>query len=372
MDFNLNETEQAVSDLAMQILGDKVDHERLKEIETSVDGGGNWFAADEWALMADAGLIGIALPEAHGGGGLSIIEAGLVCEAVGRHVAPVPALPTMLAAMTIAEFADDALAGEILPGVCDGSRILTVATAEHLREDLARPGVTADAAGALTGVKSVVEYASQATHAIVNALGADGPGLYLVDPNGPGVTAETGTSTRKETVFELTFAGAPATLLAAGEGPIRWFEARYLALVCATQLGVVEGQLRLTAQYTSEREQFGRPVATFQAVTQRLADCFIQVEGLRLQTQSALWRIANEVDPWEDLRVAKWFGSEGAHFVAHGAQHMHGGIGVDVDYPLHRYTLWNKHLEVTLGAASQQLRALGATLAAGPATATGV
>ncbi|MEZ5245813.1 MAG: acyl-CoA dehydrogenase family protein [Acidimicrobiales bacterium] len=363
MDFNLNETEQAVSDLAMQILGDKIDHERLKQIEAT----DQWFAAEEWALMADAGLTGIALPEAHGGGGLGIIEAGLVCEAVGRHVAPVPALPTMLAALTIAEFGDDALAGELLPGVCDGSRILTVATAEHLREDLARPGVVAAADGSLTGVKSVVEFASQATHAVVNALGPDGPGLYLVDPHGSGVTSQTGISTRKETVHELTFAAAPSTLLASGEAAIRWFEARYLALVCATQLGVVEGQLRLTAQYTSEREQFGRPIATFQAVTQRLADCFIQVEGLRLQTQSALWRIANGIDPWEDLRIAKWFGSEGAHFVAHGAQHMHGGIGVDVDYPLHRYTLWNKHLEVTLGAASQQLRAIGATLAATPA-----
>ena len=119
----------------------------------------------------------------------------------------------------------------------------------------------------------------------------------------------------------------------------------------------------MTADYTTEREQFGRPIATFQAVTQRLADCFIQVEGLRLQTQSALWRLANGVDAWEDLRIAKWFGSEGAHFVAHGAQHMHGGIGVDVDYPLHRYTLWNRHLEVTLGASSRQLRAIGAQLA---------
>lgn len=359
MDFNLNEQEQAVSDLAMQILGDKIDHERLKEIEA----GDEWFARDEWALMADAGLVGIALPEAHGGGGLGIIEAGLVCEAVGRHVAPVPALPTMLAAMTLAAFADDALAAELLPGVCDGSRVLTVATAEHLREDLARPGATADANGALTGTKSVVEFAAQSSHAVVTAMGPDEPGLYLVELDGAGVTAEAGTTSRKEPVHELTFSAAPTTLLATGEPAIRWFEARYLALVCATQLGVVEGQLRLTAQYTSEREQFGRPIATFQAVTQRLADCFIQVEGLRLQTQSALWRIANEVDPWEDLRIAKWFGSEGAHFVAHGAQHMHGGIGVDVDYPLHRYTLWNKHLEVTLGAANQQLRAIGAELA---------
>jgi acyl-CoA dehydrogenase len=372
MDFNLNEQEQAVSDLAMQILADKVDHDRLKAIEADLDNGGEWFAKAEWELLAEAGLIGIALPEAHGGGGLGIVEAGLVCEAVGRHVAPVPALPTMLAAMTIAEFADNALAAELLPGVCDGSRILTVATAEHLREDLARPGVTADVDGALTGVKSVVEFAAQSSHAVVTATGADGPGLYLVDPNGGGVSAEVGTTSRREPVHELTFSAAPATLLAAGETAIRRFEARYLALVCATQLGVVEGQLRLTAQYTSEREQFGRPVATFQAVTQRLADCFIQVEGLRLQTQSALWRIANGVDPWEDLRIAKWFGSEGAHFVAHGAQHMHGGIGVDVDYPLHRFTLWNKHLEVTLGAANQQLRAIGAALATTLAGATEV
>lgn len=360
MDFNLDEQEQAVSDLANQILGDKVDHDRLKEIEAS----DAWFAAAEWSLLAEAGLTGIALPEAHGGGGLGIIEAGLVCEAVGRHVAPVPMLPTTLAAMVVAEFGDDALAAQLLPGVCDGSRVLTVAVAESLREDLAKPGLTAAADGSLTGTKSVVEFAAHASHVVANAIGPDGVGLYLVDLTATGIDAVTGMSTRKEPVDELTFTGTPATLLAAGEAAVRWFEARYLALVCATQLGVVEGQLRLTAGYASEREQFGRPIATFQAVTQRLADCFIQVEGLRLQTQSALWRIANEHDPWEDLRIAKWFGSEGAHFVAHGAQHMHGGIGVDVDYPLHRFTLWNKHLEVTLGAANQQLRTIGAALAA--------
>ncbi|MDG2028654.1 MAG: acyl-CoA/acyl-ACP dehydrogenase [Acidimicrobiales bacterium] len=359
MDFNLNEREQAVSDLANQILGDKVDHDRLKEIEA----GDDWFAATEWTLLADAGLTGIALPEAHGGGGLGIIEAGLVCEAVGHHVAPVPMLPTTVAALAVAEFGDAATAAELLPGVCDGSRVLTVAMIEHLREDLAKPGLVAGDDGALTGTKSVVEFAQQATHAVVNAIGPDGVGLYLVELGGDGVSIEMGVSTRKEPVAELAFTDAPATLLATGEGPVRWLEARYLGLVCATQLGVVEGQLRLTASYASEREQFGRPIATFQAVTQRLADCFIQIEGLRLQTQSALWRIANEADPWEDLRIAKWFGSEGAHFVAHGAQHMHGGIGVDVDYPLHRFTLWNKHLEVTLGAGNQQLRTIGAALA---------
>ena len=187
--------------------------------------------------------------------------------------------------------------------------------------------------------------------------------MLLIDPNGEGTSIEAGTSSRKETVHRLTLDNTPGVRLAAGDDAVRWFEARYLALVCATQLGVVERQLRMTAEYTSSREQFGRPIATFQAVTHRLADCYIQVEAIRLQTQSALWRLANDVDAWEDLRIAKWFGSEGAHFVANGAQHMHGGIGVDVDYPLHRYTLWNKHLEVTLGAGTRQLRALGAQLA---------
>lgn len=364
MDFNLNETEQAIADLAEQILADRVTHDRLKEIEAADE----WFADAEWTLLADAGLVGIALPGAHGGGGLGMVEAGLVSQAVGRHVAPVPMLPTTLAALVVAEFGDDELRADLLPGVADGTRVLTVATAEHLRDDPARPGTTATAEGEgwrLDGVKAVVEFCSRATHAVVTAAGPDGPGVWLVDPSGPGAATVAGVTSRLETVHELTLSGSPATLLAFGEDAVRWLEARHLALVCATQLGVVERQLAMTAEYVSTREQFGRPIATFQAVTQRMADCFIQVEGLRLQTQSALWRLDNDIDAWEDLRIAKWFGSEGAHFVAHGAQHMHGGIGVDVDYPLHRYTLWNKHLEVTLGAGSRQLRALGARLAAG-------
>ena len=364
MDFHLNETERAVADLADQILADRVTHERLKEIEA----GDEWFAEAEWALLADAGLVGIALPETYGGGGTGMIETGLVCQAVGRHVAPVPLLPTVVAALAVAEFGDDDTRQGILPAVARGELVLTVATAEHLREDLARPGTTAAADGdgwRLVGTKDVVEFCDRAGHAVVTATGPDGPGLWLVDPSGPGTSRTAGTTSRLETVHQLTLDGAPAALLAAGEDAVRWLEARHLALVCATQLGVVERQLAMTAEYVSTREQFGRPIATFQAVTQRMADCFIQVEGLRLQTQSALWRLDNGVDAWEDLRIAKWFGSEGAHIVAHGAQHMHGGIGVDVDYPLHRYTLWNRHLEVTLGAGTRQLRALGALLADG-------
>ena len=126
---------------------------------------------------------------------------------------------------------------------------------------------------------------------------------------------------------------------------------------------MTERALAITAEYTSTRQQFGRPIATFQAVGQRLADQFVNVGGIRLATLSAAWRLANGVDAAEDLLVAKWWASERATDVAHATQHCHGGMGVATDYPLHRYTLWNKHLATSLGAGTQSLRDLGTLLA---------
>ena len=142
-----------------------------------------------------------------------------------------------------------------------------------------------------------------------------------------------------------------------------WLVDHLLMGICATQLGVTEQALRMTAGYTSEREQFGRPLATFQAVTQRLADQFVNVGGIRLATLSAAWRLAQGLDAREDLLIAKWWASERATEVAHATQHCHGGMGVAKDYPLHRYTLWNKHLTTSLGAGTQSLRSLGGLLA---------
>ncbi|MBC8363397.1 MAG: hypothetical protein H8E59_00165 [Actinobacteria bacterium] len=217
---------------------------------------------------------------------------------------------------------------------------------------------------ALQGGKSVVEGADLAGHAVVTAVGVDGRGLFLVALSGGGITRPFGRSTRLEPVWRLDFDGAPVeALVGDGPGQVHWLVDHLLMAICATQLGVTEQALRLTAEYTSEREQFGRPLATFQAVTQRLADQFVNVGGIRLATLSAAWRLAQGLDAREDLLIAKWWASERATEVAHATQHCHGGMGVARDYPLHRYTLWNKHLTTSLGAGTRSLRALGSLLA---------
>ena len=132
------------------------------------------------------------------------------------------------------------------------------------------------------------------------------------------------------------------------------------------QTGVCEEALAITAKYVSEREQFGSKLGTFQAVGQRVADAYIDTEAIRLTAIQAIWRLSEGLDASDELMTAKFWAADGAQRVVHAAQHLHGGIGVDLDYPIHRYFRWAKVLELTLGGATPSLRRLGASLAAQP------
>jgi acyl-CoA dehydrogenase len=134
--------------------------------------------------------------------------------------------------------------------------------------------------------------------------------------------------------------------------------------LCAQQLGVVGRALELTAAYTKERIQFDRPIATFQAVGQRAADAYIDVEAVRLTLWQAAWRLAEGLPAATEVEVAKFWAAEAGHRVAHTAVHLHGGTGVDIDYPLHRYFIAAKALEFALGGSTDQLLRIGASLAA--------
>ena len=366
MDFAPNEEQQAVADLARQILVDRVDPDRLSTIEER----GEWFDRETYAALADAGLLGVGLAEDVGGAGQGLVEVAQLVEAQGESVAPLPLLPTGLAAMAIDHFGDDDLRRRWLPGVVDGSTVLSVALQEYLDDDLTAPTTKAVPDGdgwRLDGTKVCVEFAEQAERILVGASTDDGPAVFLVDPKADGVTLVSGTSTREEPVHEMVMSSVAADAVlgepSSDAAVLRWIVDRAVALVCATQVGVVERALRLTAEYTSEREQFGRKIATFQAVTQREADAYIGVAAIRLCAYQAVWRLSEDLPSEEELAIAKWYASDAAQQVAHATQHLHGGIGVDVDYPLHRYTLWNKHLETSLGAGTSQLRKLGALLA---------
>ena len=369
MDFTLDEQQQAVADLAEQIFTDALapdlQTERLRVVEATDD----WFDRDLWQVLADAGLLGIALGADMGGAGLDAVALALLLRAQGAHVAPMPLLPSAVASLVVDRHGDDTQRQTLLPGVVAGTTILTVAIQELLDDRLDEPSCSfmiessgGCQTGRLTGRKVVVEHLSTADYLLVTASTADGPRVILVNRSSEGIAAQTGPSTRLQPLSDLTFTDAPGQVVG-GPAAVTALLDHLRMGVCATQLGVTERALALTAEYTSTREQFGRPIATFQAVGQRLADQFVNVGGIRLATLSAAWRLANDRDATEDLLVAKWWASERATDVANATQHVHGGLGVATDYPLHRYTLWNKHLATSLGAGSQALRGLGALLA---------
>jgi acyl-CoA dehydrogenase len=151
---------------------------------------------------------------------------------------------------------------------------------------------------------------------------------------------------------------------------VAWVSDRLAAAVCSMQTGVCEEALAITAKYVSEREQFGSKLGTFQAVGNRVADAYIDTEAIRLTTLQAVWRLSEGLEAHDELMTAKFWAAEGAQRVVHAAQHLHGGIGMDLDYPIHRYFRWAKVLELTLGGTSPSLVRLGASLASQPVAAT--
>lgn len=360
MDFSFSEEQQAVRDLAAQILGDQATNEALRNHEAS----GDAFPAALWSALADAGLIGIALPEDVGGSGLGFLEICLALEQIGKTTAPIPYFATTLAALAVDRFGSADQRSALLPGAADGSRVLTVALTEVGTGPLAPTTTSSD--GSLSGTKLLVPYGAQATHAVVPARVGEDAALFVVDLAGSGVTQEDLVTTSGLPATRLDLDGAAGEALSGEADAVQWLVERATAALCCTAIGICEEALRLTAEYTKTREQFDRPIATFQAVGQRAADAYIDTEAVRLTAWQAAWRLSEELPATEQVAIAKFWTAEGGQRVVHSAQHLHGGVGVDRDYPLHRYFLWAKELELTLGGATASLLGLGAILAAEP------
>jgi acyl-CoA dehydrogenase len=378
MDFGFNEEQQDLQGLATQILEGELSHERLKEVE----GGDENFDRELWAKLAEAGILGIALPEATGGGGYGYLEAALVLEQVGRTVAPVPFYATIIAALPVAKFGTDAQKDAILPGVISGETILSVALTEAGTDPLhpvttAKPDGAGDGGGyVLDGVKDCVPAGPLADMVLCPAITPDGKVIVaIVDPNASGVTRERQDTTNMHAAARLTLqgvkVGADDVLGTADDGAevLQWTVERATGALCAIAIGICEEAVKMTAEYTNTREQFDRPIATFQAVGQRAADAYIDTEAVRLTAWQAIWRLSEGLDATTEVAVAKFWAAEGGQRVVHAAQHLHGGMGVDRDYPLHRYFLWAKWLELSLGGATRQLLTIGKHLADEPVSA---
>ncbi|MEO8603541.1 MAG: acyl-CoA dehydrogenase family protein [bacterium] len=374
MDFAFSEDQEALRELARKILTDHGSHDRLRTIEAQPE----WCDRGLWGELATANLLGVALPEDVGGSGLGFVELCLLLEEQGRAVTPVPLWATLvLGALPINLFGSEALRRRWLPGVARGEVMLSAALSENGLDDPSVITAKATRDGGqwrLDGARTCVPAAHLAARILVPARTGDAAaGVFLVDPNGAGVRLARDTATNGEPLFEIELAGATVAAddvlgdPAGGGAIVDWTTQRAITALCVINSGVADAALRMTATYLTNRKQFGKPLATFQAVAQRAADAFIQVEGMRWTAWQAAWRLAQGQSVPEDVSIAKIWAADGGHFTTYAAQHLHGGMGLDLDYPVHRYFTWSKSIELTLGSASQHLAKLGTAMASADA-----
>lgn len=365
MDFRFSEDQESLRGLAAKVVGDYSSPQRLKAIER----GGEPFDRELWSALSEAGLLAAGLAEPLGAG-MGLTGTCIVLEEIGRHVTPLPMLTSIgIVAQTIDRFGPPVVRAGLLPGLARGSLIGSAALEEPVA---GAPALARNDSGGwvLSGEKVAAPYAPLADVVMVSAVEPDGDVcLFVLDADSNGLEIQSSLST----------AGEPSGYLqldevAVGEDRRLTEEAaKYafqlgLACAAATAAGVLAGGLSITADYIGQRHQFGRPIASFQGPAMRIADAYIDTQAVWVSAWSAIWKLQTGRPADEALAIAKFWVADGGQRAVHAFQHLHGGIGVDVEYPIHRYFSWAKSLEVMLGGASAQLERLGVMLAGGGVT----
>lgn len=339
MDFALSEEQKSVVALARRIFRESATEESLRRIETE----GTGYAPDVWQNLAASGLL------SSGTDGLGAFDLCLVLAEQGGSAAPVPLWTALgVCAPAIDRFGSDEQRAALLEPLARGELIPT-ATFAPLQADGER----------LTGVADCVPALPVAGRVLVPA----GDAVFIVDPRSDGASIERQTPTDHESMGRLVLDGARGERLGhAGQKDeiLRFMLDRGRLALAALSLGAARRALRLTAKYVAERKQFDRAIGSFQAVAQRAADAYIDVETMQLAVWHAAWLLDDGKSAEREIAVAKYFAAEAGHRVVCAAQHLHGGIGFDRDYPLYRFFLLQKQCEMTLGSASAELQRLGA------------
>jgi alkylation response protein AidB-like acyl-CoA dehydrogenase len=365
MDFSYSEDQRSVRELARKMLEEMATHERLKEVKATPER----VDRNLWRELAKANLLGVAIAEQYGGNGGGLTELALLMEEIGRAVAPVPVYPTLvLGALPIAQFGSEALKAKWLARVAAGDAILAHAIVDDRPIDV----VTARRDGnsfVLNGTRSLVQAAHVADAILVPARTDSGSALFVVDAREKGVHLERVETTDEQLRPHFHADGvrvsAAEVIGAIGQGDAiaAWTQQRATLALCAMQVGVAERALQITARYATERQQFDRPIGSFQAVHTRAGDAFVDVQAMKLTMLRALHLLEQGEDATDNLIIAKYWAADGGGRVAYAAQHLHGGIGVDIDYPIHRYYLWARQIGLHLGSGAEQIELLGTRLA---------
>ncbi|CAM3345200.1 acyl-CoA dehydrogenase family protein [Nocardioides dubius] len=367
MEFDLGEDLTALADLAGEIFADQAPVDRVVAVERTEGG----FDAKLWQTLADAGLLAAVLPEAAGGGEMGLLGLVAIAEQQGRRLAPVPFVAVVAgAAMPIAEFGSDALRARYLEPLTTGQALVTSGF-DGVAGDCGLHGRLDGDAVILDGRVLAVPAAEQASAAVLPVRLADGSQrVVVVDLDAEGVRREPVATTFRGAAahLELTGVRVAADSVLGGEEVVAWTLQRLRLGLAGVQIGVCAQALETTAQYVSQREQFGRPISTNQAVAVRAADAYLDTESIRLTTTRAAWLLdtGRAEEAAAAVLVAKLWAARGGLRAVHATQHLHGGIGADIDYPIHRYFLWGRQLAFSLGGADQIAAELGASIESAP------
>jgi alkylation response protein AidB-like acyl-CoA dehydrogenase len=365
MDFTTTEAAEDLGGLARTITESVCTPERQREL----DGLEERFDSVLWAKLKDADILSTTAPEAVGGGGFGALEQVAVLVALGRQMAAVPYLESaVLAAGALAEFGSEELQRAWAVPAINGEKIVTVALDGDMGEGPVQGTADGDAYR-LTGTRTQVFYGPVADAFLVPAETDSGTKVFVVAKDDAGVSVTPLNTTGHGSIGHLQCHGVElgADRIIGGEDVVSWLITHTALGRSAFQLGVLERALELTAEYAREREQFDRPIGSFQAVSSRLADAYIDIKGLRLTVTQAAWRLSEDLPADVDVSTAAFWAAEAGHRVAHTAVHVHGGVGIDTDHPVHRYFLAAKQTEFAVGGATGQLLRIGRDLASTPA-----
>lgn len=338
MDFSPDEGQQAVADVVTSALG----------------------RDNSWQALVDGGVIAFGVPERLGGDGLELPAIATALTEIGRHGTVSPALATLgLGLLPLLDLGSDEQQDRFLAGVAKGS-LLTAALNEPGSALPERPATTLSG-GRLSGTKVGVPYAESAEWIVVTT----DSGVAVVSPTAPGVTLVKTPTANGSDEYAITFADvavADSDVLtgASGSPAVHRVNQLALAAIGAFAAGLVAGALRLTADYVAKREQFGRPLSTFQTVAAQLAEVYIASRTIALASTSVIWRLSEGRDADADLDVLGYWLTSQAPPNMQTCHHLHGGMGMDITYPMNRYYSSVKDLTRLLGGPAHRLELVGA------------
>jgi len=311
---------------------------------------------NSWAALVSGGVAALGVPERLGGDGVGLPEIATALTEIGRHATLSPALATLgLGTLPVLDMASEAQQDRYLDGVAKGA-VLTAALNEPGAALPERPATTL-ANGRLNGTKIAVPFAGQASWILVTT---DGP-VVVVSPQAEGVRLIKTPNSAGTEEFAVEFhdveVASDAVLSDTG---VHRLNQLALAAIGAYAAGLIAGAVRLTADYVTNRHQFGRPLATFQAVSAQLADVYIASRTMGLAASSVVWRLSEGRDADEDLDILGYWLTSQLPPAIQTCHHLHGGMGMDITYPMHRYYSSVKDVTRLLGGAAHRLDLVGA------------